>query len=81
MNMRTEHNSKLSFRTKALLKLYRKKIQTHKCYCGMEYGDEPIRFYPHPNGWNIGEDSLQWLFIRCPRCKVDVALWKLGVHN
>ncbi len=81
INTRTENHPGLSFRTKAILKAYRAKIKKWECSCGTSFKGGWIRFYPHPDGWDIGEGKRQWLFIRClnPECMIDHALWKLGV--
>ena len=37
-----------------------------------------ISFYPHPDGWTVeGFDTKLWLFVTCPFCDYDWALWKL----
>jgi hypothetical protein len=39
-----------------------------------------IKMYSHENGWQVdGHFERQWLYITCPKCKYDWALWKLGV--
>jgi hypothetical protein len=49
---------------------------------------EPIRAYPHSGGWKIpglkgdpDEDGRYWLYISCPGCGYEWALWKLGVSR
>lgn len=60
-----------------------KELITHtKCeWCGYEGLDkEPVQAYPHYGGWKIQEEfRKQWLFIVCPDCDYEWALWKLGV--
>jgi hypothetical protein len=48
----------------------------------------PIKGYPHSGGWKVpgvagdpDEDGLYWLYITCPRCGYDWAIWKLGVSR
>lgn len=44
--------------------------------------DEPIRAYPHSDGWKIqGLPGSWWLFIKCPSCGYDWSIWKLGVER
>jgi hypothetical protein len=44
--------------------------------------DQPIRGYPHDGGWKVnGLTGLWWLYIHCPDCGYDWALWKLGVSR
>lgn len=39
----------------------------------------PIQHYPHPGGWKVaGEEGRQWLYVVCPKCGYQWALWKLG---
>lgn len=39
-----------------------------------------ISSYEHQWGWPLaGCEARQWLYITCPNCGVDHALWKLGV--
>jgi hypothetical protein len=47
-----------------------------------------IKGYPHSGGWKVpsvagdpDEDGLFWLYIRCPKCGYEWALWKLGVSR
>lgn len=43
---------------------------------------EIIWAYPHTEGYKIEEsDEKQWLYIRCPVCAHDWALWKLGIQE
>jgi len=78
----SEFNPNLPFRTRALLKLYRGKITVWDCSsCGASLRDQKIRFYPHSAGYRIGYNLRQWLYIRCPVCLIDYALWKLGVRK
>jgi hypothetical protein len=39
-----------------------------------------LKGYLHPVGWTIkGIDRKYWLYITCPKCGYDWALWKLGI--
>ncbi len=57
-------------------------IERKECrWCGADLSHELVQAYgPHSGGWNVkGYDEPLWLFIRCPKCKYDWSLWKLGV--
>ena len=44
--------------------------------------DSPIEHYDHSGGWNVkGFPVKQWLYIVCPKCGYQWALWKLGVSR
>jgi len=62
-------------------KKFREQITDPRCLCGFDLSDEPIRYYgPHSGGWKVeGESEPQWLYIVCPKCGWQAALWKLGV--
>lgn len=48
----------------------------------VDLSHETIWGYPHTEGWEIEEsEELQWLYISCPVCGYDHALWKLGVSR
>lgn len=62
---------------------FRKQYQpdnTH-CLCGYDLSKEPIVYYtPHSGGWFVPfEESLCWLYVKCPKCGYDMNLSKLGV--
>lgn len=43
---------------------------------------EPIKGYPHDGGWPVvGLQGLWWLYITCPKCGYEWAIWKLGVSR
>jgi len=49
-------------------------------FCGASLKGQPIRGYTHDGGWPVeGYEKLLWLYIKCPKCKYDYAIWKLGV--
>lgn len=42
----------------------------------------PIEHYDHDGGWPVlGFKERQWLYVTCPRCGYQWALWKLGVSR
>lgn len=48
--------------------------------CNVNLTKEPIQHYAHSNGWSvIGFKKKQWLFVQCPKCGYQSALWKLGI--
>lgn len=59
---------------------FKNQIQITSCrWCGADLSEEPIRAYPHSAGWTVlGFEEPQWLYIVCPRCGYQWALWKLG---
>jgi len=63
------------------LESYRAQITKTKCTCGFEGLDKlPIEYYPHSGGWPVaGLSKNQWLYVTCPDCDYQWALWKLGV--
>ena len=66
------------------LEEYRKLLKLNECRrCHFEgLLQEVISHYPHSGGWKVqGFDKPQWLFIVCPKCKYQWALWKLGVSR
>ena len=61
---------------------YKKFITDPLCHCGYNLMNEPILAYAHGDGWEVEEtDEIQWLFIKCPKCAYDHALWRLGVSR
>lgn len=42
----------------------------------------PIEVYPHRGGWEL-KDYLtrQWLSAKCPKCRFEWSLWKLGIFG
>jgi hypothetical protein len=40
----------------------------------------PIQAYPHDGGWKVkGSPGLWWVYIVCPECEYEWAIYKLGV--
>ena len=61
---------------------YRNKIRIGQCrFCEFEgLNNEEIKAYDHLGGYKVdGFKKRQWLFIVCPQCQYEFALWKLGV--
>jgi len=51
-----------------------------KCRSCGEQLPATIEHYPHSGGWEVwGFREKQWLYVACPNCGYDWALWKLGV--
>ena len=51
-------------------------------YCDTPLTGVQISHYPHPEGWDVkGHGNKLWLFIVCPQCNYQWALWKLGVFR
>jgi hypothetical protein len=52
-----------------------------KCWCGRkDIHLLPLHMDNHPDGYSVeGHFHLQWLWVMCPECKYEWALWKLGV--
>lgn len=59
----------------------RKLYLNTKCLCGHDLAKEPIVYYvPHRDGWTVaGEKERVWLYVKCPKCGYDMAVWKMGV--
>jgi hypothetical protein len=51
-----------------------------RCPCGQDLRREEVRGYPHIAGWWTSTGKM-WLYIHCPTCGYDVALWKIGVDR
>lgn len=60
---------------------YRKLIKKDKCHCGFKgLKNQEIHNYVHDAGWKLrGFRRRNWLYIQCPKCSYEWALWKLGV--
>jgi len=39
-----------------------------------------VHGYPHDAGWET-DTGRMWLFIHCPDCGYEMAIWKLGVSR
>ncbi len=60
---------------------YKELITNFKCSCGTDLKDEPIHAYAHDGGWEVEGHGLMWLWITCPGCGYQHAIWKLGVSR
>lgn len=49
-----------------------------RCHCGRDLRGDEVLGYPHDAGW-MTNDGRMWLFIHCPECGYEMALWKMGV--
>ena len=49
-------------------------------WCDIDISQEPVKGYPHTEGWLVGPQKL-WLYVTCPKCDYDWALWKLGLSR
>jgi hypothetical protein len=60
---------------------YSKLIKIKRCrWCDTPLPIQDIDHYPHQYGWTVrGFDEKQWLSVRCPKCRYEWSLWKLGV--
>lgn len=61
---------------------YQNQIKASECsWCGYDGLDKlSIQHYGNDDGWKLnGHIQKQWLYVTCPRCDYDWALWKLGV--
>jgi len=66
---------------KPSLEDYRKQIKDDKCSCGyVGLSKLRIEHYDHDGGWPVeGFEEKQWLYVTCPKCGYQWALWKLGI--
>ena len=61
---------------------YWEDIKKLECSCGADLTGQPIKQYPHSEGWTVqGFEEKQWLYVTCPKCGYDWAIWKLGVKR
>lgn len=50
--------------------------------CGTDLHDAEIHHHKHEDGWSLhGFHEKQWIYLLCPNCKINFALWKLGVSQ
>lgn len=61
------------------LEHYKKLIKRNSCnWCGANLKNQPIGHYPHKGGLAVADfEEKQWLYITCPQCSYQWALWKL----
>jgi hypothetical protein len=68
--------------TASLARKYRVAFRINVCDCGFNsLKDLPLRYYPHSAGWNVQGLGSVWLYVQCPQCHYQWALWKLGVDR
>ena len=62
---------------------FHKKLKINICkWCGTSLSNQRISMYVHPGGWKVdGHPGRWWLYIKCPVCKYDWNLEKLGVKK
>jgi hypothetical protein len=72
---------RINEQVKPSLEDYRKQIKDDKCSCGyVGLSKLRIEHYDHDGGWPVeGFKEKQWLYVTCPKCGYQWALWKLGV--
>jgi hypothetical protein len=63
-------------------KYFLRRITRSTCHCGANIIGEPVHYYEDDKGWIVpGMKKRQWLYIVCPTCGDQLALWKLGVDR
>lgn len=51
-----------------------------ECDCGTPLLPVDLEHYDHDGGWYVeGFDEKQWLYLECPDCGYQTALWKIGI--
>ncbi len=61
---------------------YADQVTQKGCTCGATLPTRGcnLEAYAHPDGWVLdGLPGKWWLYIVCPECNYQWALWKLGV--
>ena len=51
-----------------------------RCLCGRDLRGDQVRGYRHEAGW-MTDAGPMWLFIPCPECAYEMALWKIGISR
>lgn len=51
-----------------------------RCLCGRDLRGDQVLGYPHDAGW-LMDSGKMWLFIPCPECGYEMALWKMGISR
>lgn len=47
-------------------------------HCGSFFRPSSVHCYPHANGYEVeGYVDKQWVYLTCPKCGYQWALWKL----
>lgn len=49
-------------------------------WCEASLLEQPFKHYgPHSGGWTLrGYEEKRWVYVTCPKCGYDWAIWKLG---
>jgi len=50
------------------------------CHCGTDLSQGDVYGYEHDAGWDTARGCM-WLYVRCPKCGYEMALWKMGVSR
>jgi DNA-directed RNA polymerase subunit RPC12/RpoP len=61
---------------------YARLVGGRRCpLCGARLPAE-VGHYPHGEGWEVeGFQQKQWLYVVCPSCGHECALWKIGISR
>ncbi|HPF68261.1 MAG TPA: hypothetical protein PLC20_11350 [Flavobacteriales bacterium] len=51
-----------------------------RCLCGRDLRGDQVLGYPHDAGW-VTDAGRMWLYIPCPECGYEMAIWKIGVSR
>ena len=51
-----------------------------RCLCGRDLRGDQVHGYRHEAGW-MTDAGQMWLFIPCPECGYEMAIWKIGVSR
>jgi len=61
---------------------YAKLLREKRCPGCEKPLSQSIQHYNNTGGWEVkGFQVRQWLYVNCPTCKYDWALWKLGIRG
>lgn len=61
---------------------YANKVKGRICVGCRRFFPSPVKIehYDHSGGWIVeGFSERQWLYVVCPSCEYQNALWKLGI--
>ena len=78
----TELPPEVATKVLASMQGYTERITKKGCTCGAPIPNqvEDLHAYLHSGGWTIdGLEGRWWLYMECPECNYQWALWKLGV--
>jgi hypothetical protein len=52
------------------------------CSCGTPIIKGVLASYDHEGGMEVpGYEKKQWVYMHCPKCKYDLAVWKIGITS